>query len=422
MKIILVGLNFLTTPVALREKLAFQTDRQSTALKTLLKADGILEAVILSTCNRVELYVVAENECGADLITEFLSRFHDIPTSAFAAHLYTLLDRKAVEHLFLVATSAKSMVLGETQIQAQIKAAFETSKSEQTVGPVLSALFQHALRVGKRARSETSIGEHSLSVSHAAVSHIHGQLGALTKKKIVVVGLGKMSQLTILALKKYGGKDITVVNRNQERALAFVEKEAIQTKGFDALSECLETADVVISSTAARQSVITKEMMISVAAARQGKPLLLYDIAVPRDIDSEVGSLPGITLLNIDQLQAAIDLNKGKRAAELAKVSDIVATELTEFEAWQESRALKPVILDLRQQAETIRENELRRAMGKLDGQISPNDSAILAELTTRIVNKLLHKPIVHLREQALGGNVSNHVVQVRKIFGLESA
>jgi len=425
MQLILVGLDFKTATVELRERLAFQPDRIREALRELYRtrtSNGCSEVTILSTCNRVEVYAVAPDDSGVDTVIDFMAGFHDLPRSEFEGHLYALTGDDVTDHLFAVASSTQSMVLGETQIQAQIKQAFEAAQSHGTVGIQLSALFRHALRVGKRVRNETSIGEHSLSISHAAVSHIHSALGDLAGKHIVIVGIGKMSQLTIKALKKYGAEHITVVNRTKERIAELTQDDSIAACDFGQLESCLASADVVISSTAAPHVIISHKTMASVANARQGRPMMIFDIAVPRDVEPNVGEIDGITLLNIDELQARIDSNRELRCAELAKVRRIVEEEVHEFDAWRQSLEVKPLIVDLRKRADQIREQELERAMRRLEIDLSSSDSEIVQDLTRRIVNKMLHQPIVNLRTEAEKGNAIECAGHVRRLFGLEAA
>ncbi len=423
MDIVLVGLNHETACVKLREKLGFPEHCVRNALKALVAGpgQGIAEAVLISTCNRVEIYAVVENgDTGIARIQEFLSKFHSVALSEFESHLLTKSNIDAIHHLFSVASSIKSMVLGENQIQGQIKQAFELAKDAGSAGPILTTLFQNALTVGKRVRNETAINQHSLSISHAAVSMLRQKYTDLTGKRILVVGNGKMGVLAIRALQKIGGTDVTIVNRTMENVIEIAEELNLEVRGLDLLASCLAEADIVISSTGAPHPIITKEMVAEATSARDGRRLLLIDIAVPRDIEESVAEVDNAELHNIDQLQGAINANRDKRANELRKVEEIVAAELKKFMAWLHTLQVKPVIKGLRSRAEQIRDLEMQRALRRFGDDLSESDTKIVQELTTRIINKMLHEPIIKLREEAAQGNGVGYTAAINDLFGLE--
>ncbi|NIT60141.1 MAG: glutamyl-tRNA reductase [Aliifodinibius sp.] len=428
MHIISVGLNHETTPLELREKLAFQPKRIGQALAQLThqtngrRSDSeIAEAVILSTCNRVELYVMAKDSKAAiERIKHFLSEYHKVPVSAFESHLYHFTDLEAVEHLFCVSSGINSMVVGETQIQGQVKESFEWALQYQTAGPFLSALFQNALTVGKRARKETSISERTLSVSGAAVNLVLKSFPDVRNLKVVVIGLGEMGLLAIKNLCSLGVQHVTIVNRTQERIGAIADRFKVKARGFDSLNECLAQADVVISSTGAPHVVLSSERMRQILARRAERQLLIVDIAVPRDVEPTVAKLENVRLHNIDQLEAEVERNRERRCDEVNRVRDIINQEIKNFLAWHQSLEVKPVITGLRQKVEQIRKQELERALRRFDQSLSESDEQVINELSRRIVNKILHQPVVRLKEQAAEGNGELYSAAVRNLFSLE--
>lgn len=421
MELILVGLNHETAPVELREKLGFQSEHLPRALSQLCSASAIEEGVIISTCNRVEVYAVAHSvQDGVSAIITFLSQFHRMDGSDFKSHMVTMTGLDVPRHLFSVASSLKSMVLGETQIQCQIKSAFEAALACGSTGAILSALFQNALTTGKRVRNETSISEHSLSISSTAVSLVRKRLPDLSNKHVLVVGNGKMGVLAIKALLKSGVGELTLVNRTEESAQELARDLGLTAHGLDHLEDDMARADVVISSTGAPHAVITRDMAERVAQRRNHRPLLLIDIAVPRDIEPDVSTVAGVSLFNIDQLQDAIESNREKRAQEMARAEAIISEELEHYQSWLQTLEVKPTIKRLRKRAEQIREAELQRALRRFESNLSENDSQLLKELTSRIVNKMLHEPIAKLRTEAAGGNGQNYTLAINQLFGLE--
>lgn len=423
MQIILVGLNHETAPVEIRERVAFQPKRLGDPLGALIqphKANPVTEAVILSTCNRIEIYAAAEDlEEGVTWVEKFLADFHDMPLETVEPHLYKMANLQVVEHLFSVTSGINSMVLGETQIQGQVKQALEAAQRHRTAGTLLSALFRHALAVGKRARRETGISEHPVSVSQAAVNLVRNSYADLSQLKVVMVGLGKMGLLAAERLLKYGVRSLSVVNRTEDRARDLTSRRDLEVVGFDGLDSRLADADVVITCTGAPHVVLTYERVARAVSQRGGRGLLIIDIAVPRDVDPEVSRLPAVRLFNIDELKSQVDGNLERRCSEITKVRDIIGEEVEAFQNWFQSLQVKPVITDLRKRADAIREREVARALRRLQGELSEHDGAVLQELSRRIVNKILHQPIVSLREQAMEGNGQVYAATVRALFGL---
>jgi len=424
MEIILLGFDHSTTHVNLREKVAFPPQLIKNALTRLVQKQHtigtIREAVILSTCNRVEIYCAAENQnIAIATVKDFIAKFHGLSREEFEQRLQILSNKDAVEHLFLVAGSLKSMVLGENQIQGQIKEAFETAQSCRSVGPILTHIFQSALTVGKRVRSETIINQNSLSISHAAVNFLGESFEDLSTKNVLVVGSGKMGRMAVKALLKSGCPNITIVNRTKESAKQFAEELGVQAFGFDHFEDCLSQTDAVISSTGAPEPILHKDNLRRVMQTRHDRPLHIIDIAVPRDVAPDVTEIKNVILHNIDHLKSEIEANLSKRANEINKVKDIVHDELEKYANWIQTLKVTPIISDLKNQAEQIRELELQRALHRLGDSISENDGLILEELTKRIINKMLHNPIIQLREQANEAKEQNFTSTVRTLFGL---
>ncbi len=426
MHILTIGLSHETAPVEVRERMAFRNDDILMALRELSHTgqDGspvLHETIILSTCNRVELYCTCSNiETGRRELLSFLRKFHGLSVDYTEQYLYCYADLDAINHLFSVASSIKSMVLGENQIQAQIKQALDTARDQQSTGTVLTALFQAALSVGKRVRNETKISEHSLSISNAAVNFLQRNVPELANKKLLVVGNGKMGLLAVRSLLKRGVSDLTIINRTFETALDVATELNVKAAHFEDLEAELEKSDVVVCSTGAPGVVLT-ETMVAAAAADREESLYIIDIAVPRDVDENVAHLPGVALYNVDELQDHLDSNRNKRAKELDHVHAIIAEEIRKFDSWLCCLKVKPVITSLRNLADDIKERELRRAMGRFEATLSDKDQQIVQDLTNRIVNKMLHQPLVKLREEAGEGNGNGYAAVVRNLFGLET-
>lgn len=424
MHFILLGLNHETAPVELREKLAFHPSVLPDASIQLAKSGDldsqIEEAVILSTCNRVEIYAVVKNvQAGIQQIEDFVSKFKETPLEDFEHYLYILEDAEVVQHLFSVASGLKSMILGEAQIQGQLKDAFESARKFKTVGPLLSTLFRNALTVGKRVRTETALSEHSASVSHAAVALVKKSFGGLSGLNILVIGMGKMSLMAVKALVKGGANHVSVINRTEEKVKDVAAQFNLKFFGFDKLQDCLKSADVVISSTGAPHIVLSKPIVQEAMTERSTRPLLLVDMAVPRDVDPEVSNIDLVKLYNIDHLKSELDSNGGKRCAEITKAKNIIEQEMVDFAAWRQSLEVTPVITDLRSFADDIQEQEVERALRRLHSELPDHDVQVVHELAQRIVNKMLHQPIVRLRSEAAEGNGQSYTAAVRNLFGL---
>lgn len=420
MHIIVLGLSHKTAPVEVREKISFPAAEQVGHLDRLLMYPSIGEAAILSTCNRTELYAVVEDpDLGRNDLAAFLADFGAVKQEELEKHLYCSTLDKAIHHLFRVVSSLDSMVLGEAQIQGQIKEAYALALEAESTGVILNKLFAAALSVGKRARSETAIGESAVSISSVAVELAMNVFEDLKGRTVLIIGAGDMSELTAQALKDNGVNSIVVANRTFDRAEEFARKFGGRAARFDDFPAEMRKADIVISSTGASDFVLTKEMMADVMKGRKNAPIFLVDIAVPRDIAPDVESLNGVFLYNIDDLQAVIASNMADRGREAEKVEKIVETEVEAFTAWLSSLDIVPTIAALKKRAEVIRTEEVAKALSKMSG-LSDRDKNEVNALAKVLLSKILHEPIIKLKEHEHEKERYMYLETVRYLFGLK--
>jgi glutamyl-tRNA reductase len=424
MHIITVGLDHHTSPVEVRERLAFQPSQYPAAYKQLLcGADVPLrEAVILSTCNRVEVYAAALDVTeGQQAIVNFLYAFHGLAPDALPSALYRLNGGEAVAHLFATTSGLNSLIVGEPQIQGQVRAAAGIAAGHHATGPMLHALFRHALEVGKRARTETGISRSAVSISHAGVELARRLYGDLRAARVLLVGSGEMSELAAKNLIDNGASSITLINRSLESAQALAERWGGQALPFEALPHALREVDVVLSSTSAPHAVIHVEQVRHALVERAGRPLLLIDLAVPRDVEPEVSLVMGAHVYDIDDLGDVVTSNLERRREELGVVEAIVAAETEQFLSWLSARAVVPTINRLREQAEDIGRSELERVMRRLP-ELGQREREAVASLASGIINKLLHEPTVRLKHEAVQGNGLEYAAALQYLFGLDQA
>ncbi|MCZ6615298.1 MAG: glutamyl-tRNA reductase [Chloroflexi bacterium] len=413
MNIIAVGLNHRTAPVDVRDRVTVSTDRLDEALGALRDHTG--NGVILSTCNRSEVYSqVASIQEGVVAILSFMRAYHGIDRQELTPYLYMYEQEEAVSHLFRVACSLDSMILGESQILGQVRRAFGVAGRHDMCNGSLSRLFNQALRVGKRARTDTSIGRNALSVSNAAVQLARRVFPEFSGRRVLVLGLGDAGKLAARALSNAGARNILVVNRTYQRAVDTAAELGGTPVPFDRLADALDSADIIVASTGSPGYILTPEMP-ALAARDAAHPLFIIDIAVPRDVDPAVGRLPGLHLYDIDDLEAVSGTNRREREREAAKVEAIVADEAPSFMHWLASRESVPTVAALRQRAETIRAKELARLVRRLPN-LSDEQRAPLEAFSRALVNKLLHAPITTLKR-------NHHPSQtevVRELFDLD--
>lgn len=432
MTLFLAGLDHTTAPVEIRERLAFSATDIPAALMRLTMPHGgrplLREAAILSTCNRVEVYGVASDEGTAQAITNFLAEFHGLEEKHFVHALFFYSGDTVARHLCATASGLRSLVLGEAQIQGQVRTAYEQAQVAGSVGPILHRLFQHALAAGKRARSETSLGQGAASVSQAGVELARHRLGELKGRNVLLVGSGEVSELAAQNLRANGADRLMVINRTVARARELADRYDGEAYSFDDLPEVMARADIVISSTAAPVPILYRQHIADALAAKSrarsvggGPPtMLLIDLAVPRDIAPEVATLPGVHVCTVDDLQEVVRTTLDLRAHEAEAAERFADEEVEAFLAWLRTQDAVPALTRLRENAEAMRTAELERALRRLN-DLSPEQRTIVEGLTRSIVNKLLHTPTRRLRDAAAQGEGQRYAAMLRDLFNLEA-
>ena len=420
--IVVVGVSHHTAPLEVREALAFPKEGLPEALARLREEAGLEEAMILSTCNRVEIYgrprAAGEGDPAAG-VEAFLSRFHGRPALGDAAYRYW--GAEAVRHAFRVAASLESMVVGEPQILGQVKDAYHAAEGAGSLGATLNALRNRSLAAAKHVRTQTGIGRNAVSISHVAVELARKIFGELKDKNVLLVGAGKMSQVAARHLVRSGARATVLGGRTFEKAAELAASLGGKAAPFESLRAELATADIVISGTGAPGIVIHEEDVRAARAAKSGRhrrPLFLIDIAVPRDIDAAVARIGGVFLYDLDDLRSVSDANLRERRKEAAAAEELIDREVGEFLDWFKARDAVPVLVALRTRAEEIRKAEVDKARRRM-GTLTPEQEQAIDAATTAIVNKLLHSPMVHLKEAARNGHEAEQVGLIRKLLGL---
>ena len=415
MNIVLLGLNHKTAPVELRERLAIGPQQLEDATRSLLQAPGVIEAMILSTCNRVELLTSLQPD-APDLL-QFIESYFDIEREVIAPHIYEYRQENAVRHLFRVACSLDSMVIGEPQILGQVKSSYLAARSAGAIRGHLDKVLQRAFVVAKRVRSETQIGSSSVSIASVAVELARKIFGSLEGKKVLLVGAGKMSEQAARHLMAQGAGSVLVANRTHERAEQLAQRFGGRAIGFDDLYSNADQADIIITSTGSARPVFRREHAQHFLQQRRGRPMFFIDIAVPRDVDPEVNKLDGIFLYDIDDLQsvAGSHLKERSREAELAEA--MILAEVDKYQRRLHALNVAPEIVQLQQSAEQIRLGELRRLGSRLQG-LSPEQQTAVEALTRSLVNKFLHRPVQAIKAAASEGNTAA-VDAIREAFGM---
>ena len=401
MSVIVVGLNHRTVPLDLFEKMTVPEAKLSKALADLSSRENISESVILSTCNRIEIYAYAEKFHGAyQDIRNFLSEISHVAPEDFSDHLLGLFGPDAIEHLFKVSSGIDSAVIGEHEILGQVRAAWELAVEEQAVGTVLNSLFRHSLEVGKRARSETSISRNITSVSQAAVAMADKQLNGLAGKRVLVVGAGEMGEGMAKSLHAGGITELRVANRTWDRALETAERLNGEPVRLDELPQNLTEVDLLLTSTGATAAILEYGDLDEAARQRKGRELLIVDIAVPRDVDPAAGELDGVTILDMDDLREFAENGIRAREKEVSSVKEIINEELERFSNLFSARSVAPIVTQLHSRAEEIRNSELQKLSRKFP-ELTPEQLKGVEILTTAITNKLMHEPTVRLKDAA---------------------
>ena len=414
---IVVGLNHRTVPLDVLERMTVTGDRLPKALHDLVSRDAIGEAVVLSTCNRTEVYVVADRfHPAVGDVRNVLSGLAFIPPEDFSDHLYTFHDAAAVAHLFSVVSGLDSAVLGESEILGQVRGAWEQAVAEGAAGSGMNMLFRHALEVGKRVRTETSIGRHTASVSQAAVELAEARLGTLVGKKVLVLGAGDMGEGMARSLARSGVDEVLVANRTRSRADELADKVGGRSVSVVDLPAALAEIDVLLTSTGATSVLVDHGDLEPVVAARAGRALLIIDVAVPRDVDPAAADLPGVDLLDMDDLRAFADAGIAERRREVAGVRDLIDEEVQRYREAVTHRQAAPLIAALRERAEAARVAELERASVRL----SPAEREALDASSRALVAKLLHEPTIRLKEAAGTARGERLADALRDLFDLD--
>jgi glutamyl-tRNA reductase len=414
-----IGASHKTAPLALREKLALPEGRAARVLAELTAADSIHEAVAISTCNRTELYLLAADAVAAESTAlTVLSRQAEIRPTELLGAIYSLRGTEAVRHLFSVAAGLDSMIVGEAEVQGQVKRSYELALVEGVTGPISNRLFRDALAAGKRARTETDVSRSQVSVSSVAVKLAADMLGDLSSRRVLIVGAGENGELTARALRERGVHTVFVANRRRDRAIGLAQRFGGTAVRFDDLPAELEQADIVVSSTASPHQIVGREELELVAQARDGRPLVLIDIAVPRDIDPRVRDLPGIALYDMDDLQREVARNLSGREAEARRAQTVVEDEVQRFDAWLASLDVVPTISALHERGEQIVQQVLRENESRWES-LSAGDRERVAVLARAVVSRLLHEPTLRLKD--VGEQESyRHVHALRELFALD--
>jgi glutamyl-tRNA reductase len=423
MKLQMVGCSHHNASLAVRERLAFSPDQVADALDQWRASYPLTEAVLLSTCNRVELYTAADDLAAApsdQQVKQFLAEFHGLPPHQVFHDLVEQSDEGAVRHLFTVAASLDSMVLGESQILAQVKQAYQLAARQDSIGPITHDVFQRALRVAKRVAAETSINDKRVSIASVAVSGFaRNVFERFDDKQILVIGAGETAEEVLVYLREEGARQITVINRTQQTAVKLAQDFGGQTAPWNELDAKLAAADLIVSATGASQPVVTLEHFRRIEPHRYQRPLFILDLAVPRDFEPTIATRLGVYLYSLDDLQEVCRRNRAARDQEMPQALHIVAEETSQFMQELYHRATGPIIRQLRQGWHEVRDDELRRLFNKLP-ELDERSRQEISQAFERYVNKLLHPPLESLRDESRTGTPHSLLEALKRLFRLE--
>jgi glutamyl-tRNA reductase len=418
--IVLLGLNHVTAPVELRECIAFSKDETATALRALSRREGIDEVLVFSTCNRVEVLMVTRDRAAAVETTKnFIAEFNKIPREHFESSLYLREGNEAVRHIFKVASSLDSMILGEPQILGQIKEAYQTATQQKTSGVILNRLLHRAFFVAKKVRTETGIGDRAVSISYAAIELGRKIFDTLDGKKALLIGAGEMAEIAVEHLIRHHAGTIFVANRTFERAVALAKKFKGRPVRFEEISDCLKQADIIIASTGAPDFVIQRDQVKEIMRTRRNRPLFFIDIAVPRDIDPAINQLNNVYVYDIDDLQGIIEENVEDRKKEAVKAGRIIDEAVIRFKEWYDNLDIIPTIVDLRRRFDAIAGAELKKTFQSLPG-LSEKDRQVIYKMTSSMINKMMHNPTQLLKSNGKHINKSVYLDITRRLFKLD--
>jgi glutamyl-tRNA reductase len=419
--LVLVGSNHRSAPVEVRERMSFPLERLGEAHRALIRTEGIEEGLILSTCNRVEVLVRTDAGAHTTLarVKNFLADRHQVTREEIDRYTYHMSGAKAVEHLFRVAGGLDSMILGEPQILGQVKRAYLMAKGHKTCGPILDRLLQHCLATAKKVRSETGIARHAVSVAFAAVELARRIFDELEGRRALLLGAGKMSDLVAKHLVSQGVKELIVASRTFNHSVAAAARVGGKAVNWDDGLGRLAKVDIVVSCTGAAHLILTKKDVARALRGRRGGPLFLIDIAVPRDIDPRANDLDNVYLYDIDGLQDVVDANLEERQAAAERAGSMIAHDVEAFERWRQSQRMTPIIVSLRESLLEMGRQEINRFRRKL-GALEPRQEQAVEELTRAVIQKVLHRPIRHLRGSVDRGDTHRCAELYREIFGID--
>lgn len=418
-EVLALGVSHKTAPVELRERLALPAGQAAAVLGELVAGPDVDEAAAISTCNRTEVYLVAEDPVAAETAAlGMLARGADIRPTELAPAIYALRNCDAARHLYRVSAGLESMIVGEAEVLGQVKRAYEGALDAGATGPLLNRLFRAAIATGKRVRTETAIGERHLSISSVAVSLAGEVLGDLAERRVVVLGAGETSELAARALHERGVETIFIANRRRDRALALAARFGGEALRLEHLPDELARADIVVAATSSPHPIITAEELAEVMRKRAGRPLLAVDLAVPRDVEAECRDLPGVTLRDIDDLETVVRRNRSVREAEAERAAQVVEEEIQEFAGWLGSLDVLPTISALQARGQAIASGVVEENSGRWQSA-SPKDLERTAAIARTVATRLLHEPTLHLRRRHDGG-AHGRIELLRELFGLD--
>ena len=418
-EIVSVGISYRTAPVEVRERFSFSDTHLGKALRALRMRENVLECCIVSTCNRVEVYAVAENseECGEE-IKSFLLDFHKLPSQNLYPYMHTLLGSDAAKHLFRVAASIDSMVIGETQILNQLENSYCVAHLEGTTGLILNRLFNRAFFAGKKVRSETGISSQAVSISYLGVELAKRIFDNLANRSAMLVGTGEMGELFAKHLVSNNIKELYVTNRNFRHAEDFSQSLGGEPIRFEEMLYRLKDVDIVVTATGSSDYIIKREHVKQSLKLRKNEPIFMIDIAVPRDIDPNINRIPGVYLYDIDDLQVVQGENLNSRKENLKKAEEIILSVERGFADWMESLKVFPVIIDIKKKFEGIKKSELKRALQKLEGGVAAKD--VVESMANSIIGKIFHDPVTNLKKRASGYESALYSEVTRNLFELD--
>ena len=420
MELLVTGISHKRTPLEIRERLYFDESDLRTPILELFARSPIEEAVLLSTCNRIEVYARAEEfEPACQSIQEFFGQYHEVPQSVLKEHCYAMKLKETVRHAFRVASSLDSMVVGEPQILGQVKAAYRTALEAGCTGVYLNQLFEKGFAVAKRVRTETDIGENAVSVSYAAVELARKIFGTLRDQRVMLVGAGEMAELAAQHLVQLGVRSVQVANRSDDRAVDLAARFGGQAIEFNHLEAELVGSDIVLCSTGAPHPIIHREAVQRLMRHRRNRPMFFIDIAIPRDVAPEVQDIDNAFVYDIDDLEHVVTANIQEREREAVRAESLIEEECLAFLRWMETLEAVPTIVSLREQAEAVRRKELEELRSKLR-TLSPEEEEAVNALTTALVNKILHAPITELKRRAASEDAPTYLRVARSLFGLD--